>query len=68
MELLLGTLWLLLAQSVTACSHQDFTCGEGLCVALDTVCDFTEDCGDGSDEENCKFTFEILLLQTSSWT
>ncbi|KAM4543911.1 MAM and LDL-receptor class A domain-containing protein 1 [Fundulus diaphanus] len=60
MALLLGTAWLLLAQGVlinpvfvTACSHQEFTCNEGFCVPLDSVCDFTDDCGDGSDEENC---------------
>lgn len=68
MALLLGTAWLLLALSglinlefVTACSDQEFTCRLGFCVALDSVCDFREDCGDGSDEENCKFTIEMGL-------
>ncbi|XP_037549869.1 MAM and LDL-receptor class A domain-containing protein 1 [Nematolebias whitei] len=39
---------------ITACSDQEFTCSHtGLCVGQDSVCDFTDDCGDGSDEENC---------------
>ncbi|XP_028288906.1 MAM and LDL-receptor class A domain-containing protein 1 isoform X2 [Parambassis ranga] len=57
MASLLGPVWLLLAfaeLSLGACSTQEFTCARGLlCVAKDCVCDFNDDCGDGSDEKNC---------------
>ncbi|KAM3593244.1 uncharacterized protein V6R79_008413 [Siganus canaliculatus] len=60
MLLLLGSVWLLLASSVVvtpdhvaACLTDEFTCSQGSCVAADRVCDFTDDCGDGSDEQNC---------------
>lgn len=56
------SVWLLLTLTVvgdpvfiTACSDQEFTCSQGLCVVQDRVCDFTDNCGDGSDEENCEF-------------
>ncbi|XP_022622767.1 MAM and LDL-receptor class A domain-containing protein 1 [Seriola dumerili] len=58
--LLLGSVWLLLTFSlvftpecVQGCSTQEFTCAQGLCVPEDCVCDFTDNCGDGSDEEKC---------------
>ncbi|XP_063768371.1 MAM and LDL-receptor class A domain-containing protein 1 isoform X2 [Eleginops maclovinus] len=35
------------------CSAQEFTCSQGLCLPQDYVCDFTDDCGDYSDEKNC---------------
>lgn len=61
MTLLLGLLWLLLAFSllltpapVGACLTHQFTCSQGLCVPEDCVCDFTDNCGDGSDERNCE--------------
>uniref|UniRef100_A0A8C9YZL1 MAM and LDL receptor class A domain containing 1 n=1 Tax=Sander lucioperca TaxID=283035 RepID=A0A8C9YZL1_SANLU len=57
MTLPLGSMWLLLAfslvftpVSVGACSTQEFSCSQGLCVPEDCVCDFTDNCGDGSDE------------------
>ena len=30
-----------------------FRCTRGACVAKNSVCDFTDDCGDNSDEVNC---------------
>lgn len=62
MTLLLESMWLLLASSLVfapVCVRgclitQQFTCTQGLCVPEDCVCDFTDDCGDGSDEENCE--------------
>ncbi|KAF3836644.1 hypothetical protein F7725_029202 [Dissostichus mawsoni] len=35
------------------CSAQEFSCSQDLCVSEGSVCDFTDDCGDYSDEENC---------------
>lgn len=33
--------------------HQEFKCQNSVCVPKTTVCDFEDDCGDGSDELNC---------------
>uniref|UniRef100_A0A671VVP0 MAM and LDL receptor class A domain containing 1 n=1 Tax=Sparus aurata TaxID=8175 RepID=A0A671VVP0_SPAAU len=60
MTLLPGAVWLLLASSLVfapvsagACSAQEFNCSQGLlCLPEDRVCDFADDCGDGSDEED----------------
>ncbi|KAI9526478.1 hypothetical protein NQZ68_039413, partial [Dissostichus eleginoides] len=35
------------------CSAQELSCSQDLCVSEGSVCDFTDDCGDYSDEENC---------------
>ncbi|XP_032360131.1 MAM and LDL-receptor class A domain-containing protein 1 isoform X1 [Etheostoma spectabile] len=60
MTLPLGSMWLLLAfslvftpVSVGACSTQEFRCSQGLCVPEDCVRDYTDNCGDGSDEGDC---------------
>ncbi|KAL3040347.1 hypothetical protein OYC64_011391 [Pagothenia borchgrevinki] len=37
------------------CSAQEFSCSQDLCVSEGSVCDFTDDCGDYSDEENSHF-------------
>lgn len=31
----------------------DILCDNNLCVAYETECDFTNDCGDGTDEASC---------------
>ena len=31
----------------------EFQCPSGGCILLDSVCDLTDDCGDGSDEADC---------------
>ncbi|KAM4605935.1 MAM and LDL-receptor class A domain-containing protein 1 [Polymixia lowei] len=35
------------------CSPREFPCAQGPCVPEDRACDFTDDCGDGSDERDC---------------
>ena len=61
MTLLLDSTWLLLALSlvfnpvyVGACLTEEFSCAQGSCVPEDCVCDFTNNCEDGSDEEDCE--------------
>ncbi|KAJ8376743.1 hypothetical protein SKAU_G00073230 [Synaphobranchus kaupii] len=41
------------ARNCTCCRSGDFQCQGGLCVLTDNVCDFTDQCGDGSDERDC---------------
>ena len=36
------------------CSDDKFTCSDGLCVDMNSICNFKYDCSDGSDEENCE--------------
>ncbi|XP_031666604.1 MAM and LDL-receptor class A domain-containing protein 2 [Oncorhynchus kisutch] len=38
---------------VSCCPESDFLCASGKCVPVDDVCDFKDDCDDGSDEEFC---------------
>ncbi|XP_077378927.1 MAM and LDL-receptor class A domain-containing protein 1 isoform X1 [Festucalex cinctus] len=37
-----------------SCSDNRFTCDNNVCVEKNRVCDFTDDCGDWSDESNCE--------------
>ncbi|XP_050969614.1 MAM and LDL-receptor class A domain-containing protein 1 [Labeo rohita] len=39
--------------SSTPCLPEEFTCARGGCVSEEHVCDFRENCEDGSDETNC---------------
>lgn len=36
-----------------SCLSNQFRCTRGACVSKNTLCDFTDDCGDNSDEANC---------------
>lgn len=58
MALRLGSLLLavalLFAPGLIRACDRAFTCAQGSCVPLDSVCDFRNDCGDGSDEESCE--------------
>ncbi|KAK7881755.1 hypothetical protein WMY93_030164 [Mugilogobius chulae] len=47
------------------CSVQEFTCATGTCVPRDSVCDFTDDCGDGSDETDSHFLTLTGKLHTA---
>lgn len=69
MTLLSGSVRLLVAfylvlspECVGGCLTERFTCTQGLCVPEDCVCDFTDNCGDGSDEENCESSRRINII------
>ncbi|CAN8030095.1 unnamed protein product, partial [Ixodes persulcatus] len=37
----------------TECSKGEFSCGNGVCIDERDVCNYVDNCGDGSDETNC---------------
>jgi len=53
-----------LATPVTnsTCLSGEFTCSSGLCLSPEAVCDFSNDCGDRSDEVHCRHR------QTKCWS
>ena len=45
------------------CRPEEWTCDNGDCIDEDRVCDFREDCRDGSDEEqNCKHKIGLIFV------
>lgn len=39
--------------NLTSCPEDYHTCKNGLCIDPRAICDFTDDCGDNSDEDDC---------------
>ena len=35
------------------CRPEEFRCARGACIDMDRVCDYSDDCGDYSDESDC---------------
>lgn len=48
-------LCVLASVSSTPCLPEQFSCAKGGCVSEEHVCDFKENCEDGSDETNCMY-------------
>jgi len=49
-----------------SCEDGQFRCKTGLCLPGSWVCDGTEDCSSGLDEENCKETTQISSTTTTT--
>ena len=45
--------------SISKCKSNEFNCNDGLCVAMSKLCDGSNHCEDGSDEDNCQVLSHI---------
>lgn len=45
------------------CSHGEWQCRDGSCVASSARCNNIRECSDGSDEEYCQGKFVLQLLK-----
>ena len=64
--------YILLSFPYTAqrCDSNDYECDSGECIDDDRVCDGTEDCSNGSDEDNCsggKSATGLLYIILGCW-
>ena len=48
------TLWLVLILGNIGCTPQEFQCDNQQCIPSVQRCDGNDDCGDESDERNCR--------------
>ena len=46
---------------ISACRHDQFVCGSGMCLDQSKACDSVDDCGDGSDEGQICGKITIVL-------
>ena len=45
------------------CTPEEFTCDNGNCIQKKWLCDFEDDCGDGSDELKVKVQyFKVISI------
>lgn len=51
---------LVFSEPQPSCPENMFTCNNSVCVGLNQVCDFSDDCGDRSDENNCGETSQMF--------
>lgn len=57
----------LYSSATRTCSSDEFRCDDGKCIPNSWVCDFIQDCRDGTDEpptcgKSCAFPFKSLVL------
>lgn len=44
------------------CTSEQFACNNGQCIRLQNHCDTVDDCGDGSDEIDCRKFYYWLKI------
>lgn len=66
--LIIGCVWLFLSLSELSCSTNQYRCSNGRCISNIWKCDSDNDCGDMSDEQECrKYTMDTNTHAYQYW-